>query len=68
MQARKSTLESGDRAQGLPALSGDDPRQLHALDAARPTVPQPRSERLAGPFRVKASYLERRAWPYNGQS
>jgi hypothetical protein len=41
-----------------------DPRELYAMNAARPALPQPRSERLAGPFRVKSTYLERRSWPF----
>lgn len=70
MQARKSTAVPGQPLRSLPPPPEDsDPRERFAPAAARPTVPLPRSERLAGPFRVKpsSSYLERRAWPFCGQ-
>ncbi|MBA3590137.1 hypothetical protein [Methylibium sp.] len=71
MQAQKPILDAAavraSLAQGLPARESGDPRERHAAAAARPTVPQPQSERLSGPFRVKPGYLERRAWPFSAQ-
>ena len=67
MQAHKPTLVLAKPAASLPLREGGDPRERFAEDAARPAVPQPPSERLAGPFRVKPGYLERRAWPFNAQ-
>jgi hypothetical protein len=71
MQAHKPIPGSGHalaRTSALPAGAIGDPRELHAHDAARPSVPLARSERLAGPFRVKPGYLERRAWPFSAES
>lgn len=71
MQAHKPTFYPGVRGgigQGLPLQQNGDPRERQASEAARPAVPQPRSERLAGPFRVKPGYLERRAWPFSAEA
>lgn len=68
MQAHKPSLALAEPARRQPAKDGGDPRERFAGDAARPTVPQARSERLAGPFRVKPGYLERRAWPFSAES
>lgn len=65
MRSLKPMFDTPVQARNL-SDPGGDPRERFATAAARPAAPQPRSERLAGPFRVKASYLERRAWPFNG--
>lgn len=68
MQVRKSTAELSPLRPVLPTAEAEDARELMARNPVRPVAPLPRSERLAGPFRVKASssYLERRAWPFCG--